>query len=128
MKSFPAFAVLTQAAQAAPPHVALVLGSGMGAVARRVHPAHRIPFHEVPGLTAPSVVGHGGCLTLGDWAGQRVLLFEGRLHLYEGHPWQRVVLPVEIAAGLGARVLLLTNAAGGIHETLGPGSLMAIRD
>jgi purine-nucleoside phosphorylase len=80
----------------------------------------------VPGLTATSVVGHHGCLTLGDWAGRRVLLFEGRLHYYEGHPWRTVTLPIETAAYLGARILLLTNAAGGIHDALVPGSLMAI--
>jgi purine-nucleoside phosphorylase len=74
------------------------------------------------------VEGHRGRVSLGEWAGKRVLVFEGRLHYYEGHPWERVVLPVRTAASLGARVLLLTNAAGGIHEALGPGSLMAIRD
>jgi purine-nucleoside phosphorylase len=67
-------------------------------------------------------------LTLGDWAGRRVLVFEGRLHFYEGYPWSKVIQPVRIAHELGARVLLATNAAGGIHPELGPGSLMAIRD
>jgi purine-nucleoside phosphorylase len=57
-----------------------------------------------------------------------VLVFEGRLHFYEGHAWRSVVLPVQTAAFLGARVLVLTNAAGGIHDDLAPGSLMAIRD
>src|SRR5262249_15134432 len=72
--------------------------------------------------------GHGGSLQLGEWAGQRVLVFEGRLHYYEGHPWRRVVEPVQTAAYLGAKILLLTNAAGGIHDALTPGSLMAVRD
>ncbi|HEV3204219.1 MAG TPA: purine-nucleoside phosphorylase, partial [Gemmataceae bacterium] len=57
-----------------------------------------------------------------------VLLFEGRLHYYEGIPWRSVVVPVQTAAFLGARLLFLTNAAGGIHDSLGPGHLMAIRD
>jgi purine-nucleoside phosphorylase len=122
------FAALTEAGRAAPLGAALVLGSGMGPVARRVRPEQRVPFAEVPGLAAATVAGHSGCLTLGDWAGRRVLLFEGRLHRYEGHAWDSVVQPVRIARDLGARVLLLTNAAGGIHEALGPGSLMAIRD
>jgi purine-nucleoside phosphorylase len=87
-----------------------------------------VPFLDVPGLCATSVAGHRGCVSLGDWAGQRVLLFEGRLHFYEGHPWRNVVLPVQTAAFLGARVLFLTNAAGGIHDVLAPGCLMAIRD
>jgi purine-nucleoside phosphorylase len=126
--SDPAFTTFTAAAQQQPPEVALVLGSGMGHLAGRVRVAERVPFREVPGLAAPTVAGHGGSVTLGDWAGKRVLLFEGRLHHYEGHPWRSVVRPVQIAHFLGARVLLMTNAAGGIHDALGPGSLMAIRD
>lgn len=113
---------------AAPPQVAFVLGSGMGQVARRLERTLTIPFLDIPGLAATSVVGHAGVLTLGNWAGQRVLIFEGRLHYYEGHPWRSVVLPVQTAAFLGAKVLVLTNAAGGIHPALEPGSLMAILD
>jgi purine-nucleoside phosphorylase len=82
----------------------------------------------VPGLPSASVAGHGGSLALGDWAGLRVLVFEGRLHYYEGHPWETVVRPIRAAAALGARVALLTNAAGGIADGLHPGSLMALRD
>jgi purine-nucleoside phosphorylase len=74
------------------------------------------------------VAGHRGCLTLGEWAGRRVLLGEGRLHYYEGHPWEVVVRPIQLAAELGARIALLTNAAGGIRGDLGPGSLMPVRD
>lgn len=122
------FAGLAEAARAAPPELALVLGSGMGPVARRLRLQRQVPFAEVPGLTGATVAGHSGCLALGDWAGQRVLLFEGRLHHYEGHSWDSVVRPVELAAQLGARVLVLTNAAGGIHDALAPGSLMVLRD
>lgn len=122
------FAALFEAARGTPPQVALVLGSGMSAVAEGLRPQMSVPFGEIPGLSATSVVGHKGCLTLGEWAGKRVLLFEGRLHFYEGHSWENVVLPTRIAASLGVKVLLQTNAAGGIHDALGPGSLMALRD
>ena len=122
------FAALAAAARSAPPEVAVVLGSGMGPVARRFRPVRSASFAAVPGLAASSVPGHTGRLSLGDWAGRRVLLFEGRLHRYEGHPWEAVIRPVEVAHELGARVLLLTNAAGGIHEALVPGSLLALRD
>ena len=124
----PAFAALADAARAAPPRAAVVLGSGMGAVARRLRGEQTVPFGDIPGFSSATVAGHRGRLALGEWAGRRVLLFEGRLHFYEGHPWERVTLPVRTAAQLGARVLLLTNAAGGIRDDLGPGSLMALRD
>jgi purine-nucleoside phosphorylase len=128
MSTFLTFAAFAEAARATPLDAALVLGSGMGPVARRLHNPCGVPFAEVPGLPTAGVAGHKGCLTLGEWAGRRVLLFEGRVHFYEGHSWHDVTAPVRVAASLGARALLLTNAAGGIHDTLGPGSLMAIRD
>jgi purine-nucleoside phosphorylase len=123
-----AFSELLTAARDLHPQVAVVLGSGMGPVAQRLESTCSVPYLEVPGLAAPSIAGHTGCITLGTWAERHVLVFSGRLHYYEGHPWRRVVLPVQTAQFLGARVLLLTNAAGGIHEQLQPGSLMAIRD
>jgi purine-nucleoside phosphorylase len=108
--------------------VALVLGSGMGAVTDRINPRAAVSFGDVPGLVPPTVAGHKGQIILGDLAGRPVLAFTGRLHFYEGHPWAKVVRPVEIAAELGAKVLVLTNAAGGINEALRPGSLMALTD
>jgi purine-nucleoside phosphorylase len=122
------FTTFSQAAQRQPPHVAIVLGSGLGDVARRVQPECSISFNEVPGLDGAGVAGHKGAVTLGAWAGRRVLLFEGRLHFYEGHAWEKVVRPIQLAKELGARVLLLTNAAGGIHDDLWPGSCMALLD
>jgi purine-nucleoside phosphorylase len=122
------FAELIAEARRQRPEVALVLGSGMSDVARRLKRCCTVSFADVPWLGSASVEGHRGCVTLGEWAGRPVLVFEGRLHHYEGHSWETVVLPVQHAASLGARVLLLTNAAGGIHEALAPGSLMAIGD
>ncbi|MCC6421721.1 MAG: purine-nucleoside phosphorylase [Gemmataceae bacterium] len=128
MSAAPTFTDLARAARTAAPEAALVLGSGMGTVADGLRREAAIPFGAVPGLTDTSIVGHRGRIALGEWAGRRVLVFEGRLHFYEGHPWERVVLPVQTAHALGARVLLLTNAAGGIHDALAPGSLMLVRD
>src|SRR5262245_56230756 len=115
------FTQLATAARLAHPEVELIVGSGMSDVARRLERAQSVPFLEVPAMGAASVVGHRGCVTLGDWGGKRVLVFEGRLHYYEGHPWRGVLLPVQTAKFLGAGVLLLTNAAGGIHDALVPG-------
>lgn len=120
-------AALAAAAHATPPAAAIVLGSGMGPAVIRLRPLYSVPFAEVPGLAAPSVHGHGGRLTLGDWGGRRVLVFEGRLHRYEGHPWAVVTRPARLARELGARAFLVTNAAGGIRDDLPPGSLMALR-
>jgi purine-nucleoside phosphorylase len=109
-----------------PPDVALVLGSGLSAVARRLDKQISLSFGQVPGLTDTGVAGHAGRLTLGEWAGKRVLVFAGRLHYYEGHPWPTVLLPARIACDLGARMFLATNAAGGIRPDLVPGSLMVL--
>jgi purine-nucleoside phosphorylase len=128
MNLFQPYSTWTEAAWAARPQVALILGSGMGAVAKRMRQAVAVPFHQIPGLPSPSIPGHTGCLTLGEFAGRQILAIEGRVHFYEGHPWRSVTLPIRIAAQLGARILVLTNAAGGIHEALTPGSFMAIRD
>jgi purine-nucleoside phosphorylase len=122
------FTTLSAAARHRPPRLAIVLGSGLGEVARRVQPECRVSFGDVPGLHETGVAGHKGMLTLGDWDGRRVLLFEGRLHFYEGHAWDQVVRPIHLARDLGARVLFLTNAAGGIRDDLWPGACMALRD
>lgn len=123
----PAFDAFVSAARALPPAAAIVLGSGLASVAKRLTSTCTIPFIEVPGLPAASACGHQGQLTLGDWAGRRVLVFEGRVHQYEGHAWRSVTLPVTTAARLQARCLILTNAAGGIRDDLQPGCLMAVR-
>jgi purine-nucleoside phosphorylase len=128
MPEAPSLSRLADAAQITPPSVAVVLGSGMGDVARRITSPVCIPFHDVPGLAAPSVGGHFGQITFGQWAGRPVLIFEGRLHLYEGHTNRAVTQCVHVAFALGSRTILFTNAAGGIHDSLSPGSLMAIRD
>jgi purine-nucleoside phosphorylase len=124
----PDYLRFTEDARQRRPRVALILGSGLGPLAQRMWEVREVPFRGVPGLEGPSIPGHRGSLLLGDWAGQAVLVFSGRLHYYEGHPWRRVVQPVHIARELGAEILLVTNAAGGIRADLNPGDLMAIRD
>src|SRR4051812_16259016 len=115
-----AFTELTAAAQTLPPRLAIVLGSGMAPIAKALHVEQRVPYADVPGLAATSVAGHSGFLTLGTWNAQRVLLFEGRRHYYECHSWSDVVQSVHLTASLEVPLLLLLNAAGGIHDRLGP--------
>jgi purine-nucleoside phosphorylase len=110
------------------PRVAVVLGSGLGAVPHHFAEAASVAFADVPGLTATSVHGHSGTIALGACAGVPLLVFRGRLHVYEGHSWDRVAAPVRLMADWGVKTLILTNAAGGIHDALGPGDLMVLRD
>ena len=125
MTPFDAFAAAVRHRR---PTVAVVLGSGLGAVPHHFTEVAAVPFADVPGLTAPSVHGHSGAISLGECAGVPLLVFRGRLHHYEGHSWDRVAAPVRRMADWGVRTLILTNAAGGIHDRLGPGDLMVLRD
>ncbi len=110
------------------PRVALVLGSGLGGLAKSVLQAQRIPYSEIPGFPAATVRGHSGELVVGQIAGVSVILQSGRFHLYEGHDPAVVVLPVRLFAELGARYLLVTNAAGGLNPGFRPPTLMLIAD
>src|SRR5436190_8111386 len=109
-----------------PPQSAMVLGSGLGPLVQRLVQLQTWSYAELPGLTAPGVQGHAGKLCYGLWAGVPVLLFCGRLHYYEGHTWEETTATVRLAASLGVKRLILTNAAGGIRADLQPGSLMLL--
>ena len=111
-----------------PPVAAIVLGSGLGGLAARVEGAVRIPFHDVPGFPPATVAGHAGALLVGTLAGRPVLCLAGRFHVYEGHAPQVAAFPVRVAHALGAPVLVVSNAAGGIRRTFTPGTLMRIDD
>jgi purine-nucleoside phosphorylase len=108
------------------PDVVLVLGSGLSALAASIEEPVSVPFTELPGLPAAGVAGHPGRWIGGRLEGRRVLAQAGRYHLYEGHALDVVRAPVGIAARLGAGTLILTNAAGAIRPSLGPGALMRI--
>lgn len=108
------------------PRLAVVLGSGLGAVPHGFVEAASVSFGEVTGLHAPSVHGHSGRIAVGTVGGSPLLVFRGRLHYYEGHTWEHVAGPVERAAEWGIKTLLLTNAAGGIRGDLDPADLMPL--
>ena len=110
------------------PEVGIVLGSGLGGLADELEDAVAIPFAELPGWPAATAPGHRGQLLLGYLAGRPVVMLQGRFHLYEGNSPGLVVQPVLLFRRLGARVLVLTNAAGGLDPSFGPGTLMVIRD
>jgi purine-nucleoside phosphorylase len=108
--------------------VAIVLGSGLGALAQKVERPDRVPYHDIPGFPEPGVAGHGGELVLGQVEGVEVLLQSGRFHLYEGHDPETVVLPVRVFHQLGIQTLMVTNAAGALRPTFRPPALMLIAD
>jgi purine-nucleoside phosphorylase len=113
---------------AAPPEVALVLGSGLGALGDRIEGATRIGYGELPGMPTSAVVGHAGRFLGGQLCGRQVIAMQGRVHLYEGYDAAQVVFGVRLMLRLGARTLIVSNAAGGIRADLAPGSLMLIED
>lgn len=123
-----AAAVRSKAPDLPPPEVGLVLGSGLSGLADEVAGATVIPYADIPHFPRPHVQGHRGTLALGTFEGINVACLAGRVHLYEGHSPSRVVFGVRMLAELGCRVVLLTNAAGGITSELGPGDLMLIKD
>lgn len=106
----------------------VVLGSGLGSFAEILHHARRMPAAALPGFPASGVEGHAGELATGSVAGRNVLAFVGRLHEYEGHAVAAAALPARIAAGLGARHFIATNAAGGLNTAYHAGDLMLITD
>ncbi len=108
------------------PTAAVVLGSGLGGVAAGFAPTATLDYADIPGLVPPTVAGHRGQVAVGHWAGTPALVCLGRVHYYEGHPWDRVTRLVHLCADLGVRRVVLTNAAGGIRSDLNPGDLMAI--
>lgn len=110
------------------PPVAVVLGSGLGALAERLEHAVRLPYTDIPHWPASTVVGHAGVLVAGRSGGRDVLTLAGRAHFYEGHPLTTVTFAVRVLGRLGVKVLVLTNAAGGINTGFTPGTLMAIDD
>lgn len=110
------------------PRIALVLGSGLGAFADALTDAVAIPYSDIPGFPVSSVQGHAGRLVVGRSGAVPIACMQGRQHLYEGHEPRDVALPVRTLKRLGAEVLVLTNAAGGIAPELGAGALMVLSD
>ena len=110
------------------PEVGIVLGSGLGGLADDLQDPVAIPFSELPGWPAATAPGHVGRLLLGLIAGRPVVMLQGRFHLYEGNDAGLVVQPILLFHALGARIVVLTNAAGGLDPSFGPGTLMVMND
>jgi purine-nucleoside phosphorylase len=111
-----------------PWRVLLVLGSGLGALADEVQDPIHVPYSEVPGFARSTVQGHKGRFVLGTMNSIPVAVMQGRMHFYEGHPLWQITLPVRVAKAMGAKAMVITNAAGGINRDFNIADVMLIND
>ncbi|MBR1739857.1 MAG: purine-nucleoside phosphorylase [Ruminococcus sp.] len=110
------------------PKAAVVLGSGLGAFADEIDVTEIVDYNEIPGFPTSTVEGHKGRFVFGHVGRTPVVIMQGRVHFYEGYPMEKVVLPVRLMRLLGAEILFLTNASGGIDPAFSAGDLMLIED
>jgi purine-nucleoside phosphorylase len=126
--SVAAAAAAVRARTALVPEVALILGTGLGVLGRAIALECEIPYAEIPGFPLSTVESHAGRLLVGTLAGRRVMAMQGRFHRYEGYALQQVTFPVRVLRALGAPVLIVSNACGGMHPLWSPGDPMLIAD
>jgi len=112
----------------AQPEVALILGSGLGRMVDDIEKGIYIPYGEIPHFPVSTVAGHAGRMVLGKLAGKNVVVMQGRFHYYEGYSLAEATFPIRVIRALGVKLLIVTNAAGGINKTYNPGELMLISD
>ena len=110
------------------PDVAIILGTGLGGLAREIDVAETIPYEDIPGFPLSTVESHAGRLLCGTLGGKVVVAMQGRFHRYEGYTLQQVTFPVRVLAALGASTLVVSNACGGMNPLWNAGDLMLIAD
>ena len=123
-----AAAAAIQARIGVAPRVGIILGSGLGGIATAIESARRVPYRDIPGFPDATVVGHAGELIAGILGGTPVVALSGRFHMYEGHDAALAGFPARVLHALGATTLVVSNAAGGTHTALTPGTIMLIKD
>jgi purine-nucleoside phosphorylase len=110
------------------PRVGMILGSGLGGIADVIERPVRVPYEDVPGFPPATVVGHAGVLVSGTLGRTPVIALSGRFHMYEGHDASLAGFPTRVLRALGAETLIVSNAAGGAHVAMRPGTVMLIKD
>lgn len=110
------------------PDIALVLGSGLGGLADEIETEYEIDYRDIPDFPVSTAPGHKGRFLFGRLCGKNIAAMQGRVHLYEGYTPKQIVMPIRLLRALGAEILILTNACGGISKGLSRGDLMMIDD
>jgi purine-nucleoside phosphorylase len=110
------------------PRVAIILGTGLGGLAREIRDARRLPYAEIPGFPSSTVESHAGQLVAGTLEGLPVLAMEGRFHYYEGYTLRSITLPVRVARELGAEILVVSGATGGMNPQYARGDVVLLED
>ena len=110
------------------PDIGIILGTGLGGLTDVIEVESAVPYDTIPGFPVSTVESHAGRLLLGRLAGRPVVAMQGRFHRYEGYGLDQVTFPVRVMRALGAEILLVSNACGGMHPLWPPGDLMLIED
>lgn len=110
------------------PHVAIILGTGLGPIADLIENKTVIPYSQIPNFPVSTVQGHSGNFIFGDLGGKRVMAMQGRFHYYEGYDMKTVTFPVRVMRALGVKTLIVSNAAGGMNKEFKVGDVMVITD
>jgi len=110
------------------PDAGIILGTGLGGLVNKISISHSLSYEEIPHFPRSTVEGHAGRLIFGRCAGKNVIVMQGRFHFYEGYPLSRVTFPVRVMRRLGVKILIISNAAGGLNPMFAPGDIMVISD
>ena len=110
------------------PEVAIILGTGLGGLGREIALEAEVPYQDIPGFPLSTVESHAGRLLCGTLGGRAVVAMAGRFHRYEGYDLRQIAFPVRVMRALGARVLIVSNACGGLHPLWAPGDLVMLTD
>jgi purine-nucleoside phosphorylase len=123
-----AAAAVVRGRSALVPEIGIILGTGLGGLAREIVVEAEVPYGEIPGFPLSTVETHAGRLLLGRLGGRPVVAMQGRFHRYEGYDLQQVTFPVRVLRALGASMLIVSNACGGMNPLWGPGDLVLLSD
>ncbi len=110
------------------PEAAIILGTGLGGLVKDISVETAIPYESIPGFPLSTVESHAGKLLLGSLGGKKVVVMQGRFHMYEGYTIQQITFPVRVLRALGAGTLLISNVSGGLNPAFSKGDIMILKD